>query len=130
MSTYFYLVCLETMQSIEVAASIGGMDGGSVRSTQEPKALAMFCIAHAGTGVEMMSDDQLEGRNRGSRRAYGMDRRKRRGTFQGNSRRDAADLRLNQRNIASCSRANARARCSGSRLKVSMLAFDAVLGSN
>ncbi|KFC73311.1 MULTISPECIES: hypothetical protein [Massilia] len=62
MSTYYYLVCLETMQSVEVAASIGGMDGGSVRSTQEPKALAMFCIAHAGMGVEMMNDDQLEGR--------------------------------------------------------------------
>lgn len=63
MSTYYYLVCLETMQAVEVAASIGGIDGGSVRSSQEPKALAMFCNAHAGKFVEMMSDGQLEGRN-------------------------------------------------------------------
>lgn len=63
MSTYYYLVCLETMQSVEVAASIGGMDRGSVRTTQEPKALAMFCAAHAGKRVEMMSEGQLEGRN-------------------------------------------------------------------
>lgn len=63
MSTYYYLVCLETMQSVEVAASIGGIGGGSVRATQEPKALAMFCNAHAGMHVEMMSEGQLEGRN-------------------------------------------------------------------
>jgi hypothetical protein len=63
MSTYYYLVCLETMQSVEVAASIGAVGGGCVRSTQEPKALALFCIAHAGMGVEMMNDNQMEGRN-------------------------------------------------------------------
>lgn len=63
MSTYYYLVCLETMQSVEVAASLGGMDGGSVRTTQQPKALAMFCVAHAGKRVEMMNEGQLEGRN-------------------------------------------------------------------
>ncbi|CAN7646154.1 hypothetical protein [Massilia sp. LjRoot122] len=59
MSTYYYLVCLETMQSVEVSARIGG----SVRASQEPKALAMFCVAHAGMRVEMMSEGQLEGRN-------------------------------------------------------------------
>ena len=59
MSTHYYLVCLETMQSVEVAARVGG----SVRATQEPKALAIFCHAHAGMGVEMMSEGQLEGRN-------------------------------------------------------------------
>jgi hypothetical protein len=64
MSTYFYLVP-RNMQSVEVAASIDGMDGGSVQSTQEPKALAMFCIAHAGMGVEMMNENQLEAGNRG-----------------------------------------------------------------
>ncbi len=58
MSTYYYLVCLETMQSVEVSARIGG----GVRATQEPMALALFCVAHAGKHVEMMSDDQLEGR--------------------------------------------------------------------
>ena len=47
------------MQSVEVAASIGSMDGGSVRSTKKPTALAMFCIAHAGMGFEMMSESQL-----------------------------------------------------------------------
>jgi hypothetical protein len=59
MSTYYYLVCLETMQSVELSARVGG----SVRATQEPKALAMFCVAHAGMRVEMMSEGQLEGRN-------------------------------------------------------------------
>ncbi|MGK5049928.1 hypothetical protein ACQ4WP_29185 [Janthinobacterium sp. GB4P2] len=63
MSTYYYLVCLATMQSVEVAASIGGMEGGSVRASQHPKALALFCNAHAGKHVEMMSEGQLEGRN-------------------------------------------------------------------
>ena len=63
MSTYYYLVCLETMQSVELAASIGCIGGGSVRATQNPKALAMFCAAHAGKRVEMMSEGQLEGRN-------------------------------------------------------------------
>lgn len=33
MSTYYYLVCLETMQSVEVSARVGG----SVRASQEPK---------------------------------------------------------------------------------------------
>lgn len=51
------------MQSVEVAASIGSMDGGSVRSMKEPTALAMFCIAHAGMGAEMMSENQLEAGN-------------------------------------------------------------------
>ena len=59
MSTYYYLVSLETMQSVGVSASVGG----SVRATQEPKALALFCSAHAGMHVEMMSEGQLEGRN-------------------------------------------------------------------
>jgi hypothetical protein len=59
MSTHYYLVCLETMQSVEVSARVGG----SVRASQEPKALAMFCVAHAGMRVEMMSEGQLEGRN-------------------------------------------------------------------
>jgi len=59
MSTYYYLVCLETMQSVEVSARIGG----SVRASQEPKALAMFCVAHAGMRVEMMNDGELEGRD-------------------------------------------------------------------
>lgn len=59
MSTHYYLVCQETMQSVEVAARVGG----GVRATQEPKALAMFCNAHAGMRVEMMSDNQLERRN-------------------------------------------------------------------
>lgn len=63
MSTYYYLVCLGTMQSVEVAASIGCIGGGSVRATQEHKALAMFCLAHAGKPVEVMSEGQLEGRN-------------------------------------------------------------------
>ncbi|KFC73334.1 hypothetical protein [Massilia sp. LC238] len=59
MSTHYYLVCLETMQSVELSARVGG----SVRTTQEPKALAMFCVAHAGKRVEMMSESQLEDRN-------------------------------------------------------------------
>ena len=59
MSTHYYLVCLETMQSVELSALVGG----SVRTTQEPKALAMFCVAHAGKRVEMMSESQLEDRN-------------------------------------------------------------------
>lgn len=59
MSTHYYLVCLETMQSVEVSARVDG----SVRATQEPKALALFCVAHAGMHVEMMSDGQLEGCN-------------------------------------------------------------------
>lgn len=59
MSTYYYLVCLETLQSVEVSASVGA----GVRATQEPKALAFFCVAHAGMQVEMMSQGQLEGRN-------------------------------------------------------------------
>lgn len=59
MSTYYHLVCLETMQSVEVSARIGG----SVRATQQPKALALFCMAHAGLQVEMLNDDQLEGRD-------------------------------------------------------------------
>lgn len=56
MSTYYYLVCLETMQSVEVSGRVSG----SVRPTQEPKALALFCVAHAGKHVEMMSEGQLE----------------------------------------------------------------------
>lgn len=63
MSTYYYLVCLETMQSVEVAGSIGCIGGGSVRATQQPKALAMFCLAHVGKAVEMLNEGQLEGRD-------------------------------------------------------------------
>jgi len=100
MSTYFYLACFETTQSAEVAASIGGKYDGSIRSTQKPKALAMFCIAYAGMGVEMINDDQLEGRNCESRRAFRMDRRKHRGTFQSSGRRDPAELLLDQRKTA------------------------------
>jgi len=41
------------------AASVLGLIAG----TQEPKALALFCVAHAGKHVELMSEGQLEGRN-------------------------------------------------------------------
>lgn len=46
------------MQSVEVAGRIGGF----VRSTQVPKAVALFCEAHSGKGVEMMSENDLEAR--------------------------------------------------------------------
>jgi hypothetical protein len=59
MSTVFYLVSLKTMQKVEVACSVGA----SVRATQEPKALALFCEAHSTEVVEMMSEKDLEFRH-------------------------------------------------------------------
>lgn len=50
---------IRSQQSVEVSARVGD----SVRASQEPKALAMFCVAHARPRVEMMSEGQLEGRN-------------------------------------------------------------------
>lgn len=52
----FYLVSLKTMQKVEVACS----GGFGVRGSQEPKALALFCAAHAGEVVEMMGEKDLE----------------------------------------------------------------------
>lgn len=59
MSTCYYLVCLDTQQSVEVAVRAGV----SVRASQEPKALALFCEAHTGKVVAMMSEHDLEARN-------------------------------------------------------------------
>ncbi|MFM0265609.1 hypothetical protein [Paraburkholderia sediminicola] len=59
MSTVFYLVSLKTMQKVEVACSVGT----GVRTSQEPKALALFCEAHVSEAVEMMSEKDLELRN-------------------------------------------------------------------
>lgn len=59
MSQVFYLVSLRTMQKVEVACA----SGGSVRGSQEPKALALFCHAHMSEVVEMMTDRDLEFRH-------------------------------------------------------------------
>jgi hypothetical protein len=59
MSTQTFLVCRTTKQRVEVAAS----GGFGVRSSQEPKALALFCYAHRGQEVEMLSDHRLEAEN-------------------------------------------------------------------
>ena len=56
----FYLVSLKTMQKVEVACTVGGT---SIRGSQEPKALALFCEAHTSEVVEMMTDKDLEFRN-------------------------------------------------------------------
>ncbi|CAB3754924.1 hypothetical protein [Paraburkholderia humisilvae] len=59
MSTVFFLVSLKTMQAVEVGCS----SVGSMRGTQEPKALALFCHAHMSEVVEMMTEKDLEFRN-------------------------------------------------------------------
>lgn len=59
MSMVFYLVSLKTMQAVEVGCS----SVGSMRGTQEPKALALFCYAHMSEVVEMMTAKDLEFRN-------------------------------------------------------------------
>ncbi|WP_454728034.1 MULTISPECIES: hypothetical protein [Cupriavidus] len=59
MSMVFYLVSLKTMQCVEVGCS----NVGSMRGTQEPKALALFCHAHMGEVVEMMTEADLEFRH-------------------------------------------------------------------
>lgn len=59
MSMVFYLVSLKTMQAVEVGCS----GPGSVRGTQEPKALALFCHAHMSEVVEMMTEKDLEFRD-------------------------------------------------------------------
>lgn len=56
MSMVFYLVSLKTMQKVEVGCS----SVGSMRGTQEPRALALFCHAHIGEVVEMMTEKDLE----------------------------------------------------------------------
>lgn len=58
MSQVFYLVSLRTMQKVEVACG----SGDSLRGSQEPKALALFCHAHMSEVVEMMTDTDLEAR--------------------------------------------------------------------
>jgi len=59
MSIVFYLVSLKTMQAVEVGCS----SVGSMRGTQEPKALALFCHAHESEVVEMMTEKDLEFRD-------------------------------------------------------------------
>jgi hypothetical protein len=59
MSMVIYLVSLKTMQAVEVGCS----SVGSMRGTQEPKALALFCHAHISEVVEMMTEKDLEFRN-------------------------------------------------------------------
>jgi len=59
MSMVFCLVSLRTMQSVEVGCS----SVGSMRGTQEPKALALSCHAHMGEVVEMMTEKDLDFRH-------------------------------------------------------------------
>lgn len=56
MSTYAYLVCRATKQSVEAA----GWGGFGIRTPQEPKALALFCRAHVGQSVELLTGPQIE----------------------------------------------------------------------
>lgn len=57
MSTRTFLVSLSARQCVEVAVRTGG----SVRGTQEPKALILFCDAYRGDAIQMLHDGQLEG---------------------------------------------------------------------
>lgn len=61
MSSYAYLVSRQALQCVEVA----GWGGFGVRASQEPKALALFCLAHAGESVELLTGQQLEAENLG-----------------------------------------------------------------
>lgn len=63
MEVQYYLVCLQTMQLVEIASSICTHDRNSVSSTYDRKALALFCYAHAGMNIEMLSLAQLKRRN-------------------------------------------------------------------
>jgi hypothetical protein len=56
MSTRTFLVSIGARQCVEVAVSTGG----SVRGTQEPKALALFCHAYRDTSIQMLHDGQLD----------------------------------------------------------------------